>query len=517
MIDTPTIEWWAFMPELVTGIGAIVVLLACMSSGAVSRMLAPLLTLGILVAGIVVAFVTDRDVYVDAYAGQIDSDAIASLARLLAMGAAIIAVAFSWRGRKVDHRHGEHHALILAATAGLCMFASAGSLVTMFVGLELFSIALYVLCALEAERVTALESGLKYLIVGGLSSAVLLYGMTLTYGATGTFILSEIGDASQRGLLLAAGAAMLIAGLAFKASAAPLHFWTPDVYEGAPTPVTAFMAAATKAAAFIALTRVLVLCFHQDAAIWEPLIAFLAAASIIVGNLAALAQERVKRMLAYSSIAHAGYMLVALLAWDGLGISALAYGLVVYVVMTLGAFALVTLWERQLARPVTFTDLRGRGWKPEYGAPWLGLLPAVAMLIIMGSLAGLPPTAGFFAKFAIFGAAVDAGYAWLALLGVLGSVVSLAYYLRGPIAMFLLSSDETTGDEEPTETIADRSLLAGCGIVGAVAVIALGIFPGALYERSCDTRNDLFAQIDRLTSGCNTSANVTFGSFDDQG
>ncbi len=516
MIDTPTIEWWAFMPELVTGIGAIFVLLACMGSGVVSRMLAPLLTLGVLTAAAVVTVVSDRDVFVDAYAGQVDSDALAALARLLAIVAAAVAVAFSWRGRQVDHRHGEHHALILAATAGLCMFASAGSLVTLFVGLELFSIALYVLCALEAERATSLESGLKYLIVGGLSSAVLLYGMTLTYGATGSFILSDIGDASSRGLLLAAGAAMLVAGLAFKASAAPLHFWTPDVYEGAPTPVTAFMAAATKAAAFIALTRVLVICFHQDSAIWEPLIAMLAAASIIVGNLAALAQERVKRMLAYSSIAHAGYMLTALLAWDGLGISALAYGLVIYVIMTLAAFALVTLWERQLGRPVTFADLRGRGWTPEQGAPWLGVLPAVAMLIIMGSLAGLPPTAGFFAKFTIFGAAVDAGYAWLAMLGVIGSVVSLAYYLRGPIAMLLLSADEEAQDES-MQTVADRSLLAGLGVAGAIAVVALGIFPGVLYERSCDTRNDLFAQIDRVASGCNTSQNVSFASSNNEG
>lgn len=510
MINTPSLEWWSIAPELVTGMGAIVVLLACMGKGAVSRALAPLLSIALLVAAAIITLTHSGTSYRAAYAGQIDSDSIANLARLLAIGAGLVAVIYSWRGRKIDHRHGEHHALILAATSGLGLFAAAGSLVTMFVGLELFSIALYVLCALEAERLTSLEAGLKYLIVGGLSSAVLLYGMTLTYGATGSFSLIEIGNASSRGLLLAVGAAMLIAGLAFKASAAPLHFWTPDVYEGAPTPVTAFMAAATKAAAFVALTRVLVLCFHQDSAIWEPLIAILAATSIIVGNFAALVQERLKRMLAYSSIAHAGYLLVALVAWDSLGVSALMFGLVVYVVMTLGAFALVLLWERQLERPVTFSDLKGRGWTATPGAPWLGVLPSVAMLIVMLSLAGLPPTAGFFAKFAIFGAAVDAGYAWLAIVGVFGSIVSLAYYLRAPIAMFLQSADSS--DAEHTQPSADRSVLALLTTVSAVAVLGLGVFPSSLYEHSCDTRNELFAQIDHVSVGCNTSEHAHFSS-----
>ena len=510
MINTPSLQWWAIAPELVTGLGAIIVLIACMGKGTLSRALAPLLSTAILIGAAIVTLTHSGTSYRAAYAGQIDSDAIANLARLLAIGAGIVAIIYSWRGRKIDHRHGEHHALILAATSGLGLFAAAGSLVTMFVGLELFSIALYVLCALEAERLSSLESGLKYLIVGGLSSAVMLYGMTLTYGATGSFTLTEIGSAHSRGLLLAVGAAMLIAGLAFKASAAPLHFWTPDVYEGAPTPVTAFMAAATKAAAFIALARVLVLCFHQDSAIWEPLIAVLAATSIVVGNFAALVQERLKRMLAYSSIAHAGYLLVALVAWDALGVSALMFGLVVYVVMTLGAFALVQLWERQLGRPVTFSDLKGRGWTATPGAPWLGVLPSVAMLIVMLSLAGLPPTAGFFAKFTIFGAAVDSGYAWLAIIGVFGSVVSLAYYLRAPIAMFLQSAD---GDEAAAERPSlDRSVLALLTTVSAIAVVALGIFPSSLYEHSCDSRNELFAQIDQVSVGCNTSEHAHFSS-----
>lgn len=504
MINPPNINWWAIAPELVLAAGCMIVLLAGIGSGARSRTAAIWLTLATLVAAAGVTIGHFNTSYLGALQQQIDVDRLTNLGRLLAIGGAMAAVLLSWRARADDHRHGEHHALILAATCGMGLFAASGSLVTMFVGLELFSIALYVLCALEAERVTSLEAGLKYLIVGGMSSAVLLYGSALLYGATGSMTLTEIGAFGTRGMLLHVGAIMLLAGLVFKASAAPLHWWTPDVYDGAPTPVTTFMAIATKGAAFVVLARVIVVCFHQDSAVWEPIIAAIAATSIIVGNLGALVQQRLKRMLAYSSIAHAGYLLVAFTAADKLGLSALIYALVVYATMTLGAFALVMLWERHLDRPVTFDDLRGRGWAPVPGAAWLAGLPSIALVIVMLSLAGIPPTAGFFAKFAVFGAAVENGYAWLALIGALGSVVSLGYYLRVPVALYLQQPlDDASSNEDGAFTVAgDRMLLALLGTISAAAIITIGFVPGPLYDASCDVRNDVFKQIDTFDVGC---------------
>lgn len=487
MIDKPILDWWAIAPELLLGIASIVVLLVGMGSSRLVRAVVPGLTLASLLGAITLAAIDASNGRPGAWVGQIDSDNLASTGRILAAVAGVVAVLLALRSRPDDGRHGEFHALILAAVCGMGLFVAAGSLVTLFVGLELFSISLYVLCALDSDRATALESGLKYLIIGGLASAVLLYGIALVYGATGELTLTGIGSYDGGGWLLEAGLAMVVAALAFKGSAAPLHWWAPDVYEGAETPVTAFMAAATKAVAFVALARVLVVAFHDLDNLWRPLVATIATASIVVGNLGALVQDRLKRLLAYSSIAHAGYLLTGLVAWRAAGISALVYALVVYVTMTLAAFALVHLVERRTGGPATIADLRGSGWSSAAGSS--GPLLAFALMVVMLSLAGIPPTGGFFAKLTLFGGVVGAGYAWLAIVGVLGSVVSLGYYLRVPVAMYLQQSD--VDEAEPAIASWDRAVTATVGCLLAAATLVLGLMPQPLFGRACDVRAGL--------------------------
>ena len=505
MINTPTVEWWSIAPELVLGAASIVVLLVAILPSAFARSLAPLIALVALVAAAVIAAMQFDTVYLDAFSGQVDSDQIANAARLLAAAAGAATVLYSLRARPDDGRDGEHYALILAAVCGMGLFAAAGSLVSLFVGLELFSIALYVLCALEAERVESLESGLKYLIIGGLSSAVLLYGSALVYGATGSMDLAAIGDATARGPLLVAGAAMVLAALAFKASVAPLHWWTPDVYDGAPTTITSFMATATKAAAFLATARVLIVAFHPESSSWEPIVAGLAVTSIVVGNLGALVQQRIKRMLAYSSIAHAGYLLIGIVAWEVVGVAALVYALAVYVVMTLGAFALVLLRERQVGASITYDDLAGLGWSTNARYGWLSALPALAMVIFMLSLAGIPPTSGFFAKFGLFDAAVDSGYAWLAIVGVLGSAVSLAYYLRVPVAMYMQAPPEAGhASAAGTGPTAAPQLLPAIGVALAIVTMLLALPPASTLDSACDARQALLVQREGIAGDCGT-------------
>ena len=487
-IDSPVLDWWAFAPELVLGVASIVVLLMGLARGRRARVLNVTLTLGALTAAVTIALIRFDERSLNAWAGQLDVDPLANVVRILAAGAGIAAVLFILRGgRAEDDRDGEYLSLILAAVCGMGLMGASGSLVSLFVGLELFSIALYVLCALEAERVSSLEAGLKYLIMGGLGTAFLVYGAALVYGGSGSFDLSEIG-AADGGLLLDVGMGMLVVVLAFKASAAPVHWWTPDVYDGAPMSITAFMAVATKVAALVAIIRVLVVAFPDAANIWEPLIAGIAAVSIIVGNLGALVQHHVKRMLAYSSVAFAGYLLCAVVGWEGTGVPALVYALCCYAAMTLGAFALVHRRERQLGRPVTYGDFAGVGW----GEGSLGpghALPGIALVIIMLSLAGIPPTGGFFAKFGLFDAALGAGYEWLAFVGVLGSVISLAYYLRVPVAMYMQSPIE--GQPAPLD---HARIPATIGVVLGIATLALAFAPGPFLEAGCDARTSLGKQ-----------------------
>ena len=309
-------------------------------------------------------------------------DRLAALTQVLVAGFGLAAVLVSWGDRRRDHV-GEYYALLAAAGGGMAFFVCAGNLMTLFLGLEWFSISLYILVALDTHRKESLEAGLKYLIVGSFGSAILLFGSALTYGATGELGFNAIRTATGADdSLFVAGMAMIIAGLAFKASAAPFHMWTPDVYEGAPTPVTAFMSAATKAVALVVTLRILVTAFPEQSEIWSIAIAVLAVISLVIGNFAALAQRSVKRLLAYSSVSQAGFMLIAIAADNELGGKALLFYLIPYGAASIGAFAVVAARERELGREVTLATLEGWGWeRPFYGA---------AMWVFMLTLRGLP-------------------------------------------------------------------------------------------------------------------------------
>ena len=348
----------------------------------------------------------------------------------------------------------------------MVFFVGAENLMTLFLGLEWFSLCLYILVAIDTERETALEASLKYLIVGGFGSAILLFGSALVYGATGELGFSQIAEvgAGDDAFLLA-GLAMILAGLAFKVSAAPFHMWTPDVYQGAPTSVTAFMAAATKTAAMVLTLRILVTAFPDESELWTIAVAVIACVSLAWGNLAALAQRDLKRLLAYSSISHAGFLLIAISAASERGGEALLYYLVPYSAMSVGAFAVVAVRERELGRPAALDDLAGMGWeRPFYG---------IALWLFMLGFAGFPLTGGFFGKLFVFSAAYEAGDWWLVLVGVAATAVSLGYYLNVVRWLYIRTAPDTrlvaVGGSPP------RDLVLGTA-VGLAAAVTVGSF-----------------------------------------
>jgi NADH-quinone oxidoreductase subunit N len=326
------------------------------------------------------------------------------------------------------------------------------------------------MCAIDYDVEGSLEAGLKYLVVGSFGSASLLFGSALVYGATRHIGFVEIAQSvGAHGLggdaLLVLGLAMIIAGLAFKSSSAPFHMWTPDVYQGAPTPVTAFMSSATKVAAFVLTLRVLQSSFPQEAHLWSWAFAGIAVASLAIGNLAALVQRDVKRMLAYSSISHAGFMLIGLSVGTALGARALMYYLIPYSAMAFGSFAIVAARERELGVPVTLENLAGFGWE----RPFLG----VAMWFFMFGFAGLPLGGGFVGKFYVFAAAYRHGWIWLVIVGVIATLVSLYYYLGVVRAMYMRGPDvrvaAVAGGAPPREPL----LHAAVGLALAVSVGSL--------------------------------------------
>ena len=372
--------------------------------------------------------------------GQLRVDRFADFVTILVCAAGVATVGISWGTHRLDERTSEYHALLLTAVAGMSLLAASNSLLVLFVALELFSISLYVLCALDVWSEASLESGLKYLVIGSVGSAFLLFGSGLVYASTQALRFDRIAASIQANdlggqAILLLGIAMILGGLAFKASAAPFHQWTPDVYEGAPTSVTAFMATATKVVALCVLMRILTTAFGPAGGVWEGAVAAIAIASMAIGNIAALVQTNVKRMLAYSSIGHAGYLLIPVAAHTPLAGRALVYYLTVYVAMTMAAFAVLAIRERELERPVDLSDLAGLG----FSRPFLGGVFAFSLL----SLASFPPTGGFLAKLYLFSSAVDAGKSYLAVIGVLATVVSLGYYLRFTLALYTAPAGAT--------------------------------------------------------------------------
>ncbi len=436
MIDTPTVDWLALSPTIALLAAAGVALLAALLPDWMRKSVAGAAALaGFVVAAVCAGFVFDESSTPEVLLeGTMARDQLAAMAQLILGVTGAVVVLASWSERRREN-HAEYYALLATAGAGMVFFVGAENLMTLFLGLEWFSLCLYILVAIDSERETSLEAGLKYLIVGGFGSAVLLFGSALVYGATSELSFPAIAaaDASSDAFLYA-GLAMILAGLAFKVSAAPFHMWTPDVYQGAPTSITAFMAAATKTAALVVTLRVLVTAFPEQEDLWTMTVAVLAAISLVWGNLGALAQRDLKRILAYSSISHAGFMLMAIAAFSDRGAEALLYYLVPYSAMSVGAFAVVAARERELNAPVTLDSLAGMGWERPYHG--------VALWIFMLGMAGFPLTGGMFGKLFVFSAAYAAGDWWLVLLGVAATAVSLGYYLNVVRWLYMRSGAE---------------------------------------------------------------------------
>jgi NADH-quinone oxidoreductase subunit N len=428
-------------------------------------------------AGIVAAFVMIAVLWGDrqeAFNGGLRADRFSLLLSGIFLASALLTILLAWREPAAVDRRGEFAGLILISASGMMLVASAGDLISIFLGIEILSVALYVLCALEVWRERSLESGLKYLIIGAVGAGILLYGLTLLFGATGSTSLSEIGESLQGTSfadepLVVAAMALIAAGLAFKASAAPFHMWTPDVYEGAPTTVTAFMATATKAAAFAAFLRLFTGVMPDLQPDWKVAVAAVAVASIVVGNVAALVQTGMKRLLAYSSIAQAGYLLIGVAVGTIQGAEAVVYYLLAYGAMTMAAFAVVIIREREVEDGDSLVALTGYG----RARPMLGIVMAISML----SLAGFPPLAGFVGKFLLFGSAVEADMTWLAIVGAVGSMVSLAYYLRVVAVMWIAPVEEA-----PRKLLRIPGPVALATVTSAVAVIALALMASPVLD-----------------------------------
>jgi NADH-quinone oxidoreductase subunit N len=470
MIDTPDVDWLALSPTLaLLGLAAVTLLGAVIVPRAYVRWFSVVVSLaGFVTSAVLAGVLFDRSAEpTSLIAESMTRDRWGALAALLVAAVGACVVLLSAGDRRTDHV-GEYYALLAASAAGMVFFVTADNLMTMFLALEWFSIALYVLCALDTHRRASLEAGLKYLIVGSFGSGILLFGCALVYGATGELGFSAIAAATGADdPLFVTGMAMILAGLGFKVSAAPFHMWTPDVYQGAPTSVTAFMGAATKIAAFALTYRILVTAFPEQSEIWTIAVAVLAVASLVIGNLAAIAQSDLKRMLAYSSISHAGFLLIAVAANSEDGATSLLYYLVPYAAATVGAFAVVAAREREQGRAVTLGTLEGLGWE----RPFLG----VAMWAFVLSMAGFPLTGGFLGKLFVFSSIYEAGWWWLTVIGVLATALSLAYYLNIVRALYMRQTTELPGEVVAAGGSPPRDLLLDSAVAAAL-VVTIGSF-----------------------------------------
>ncbi len=410
----------------------------------------------------------------DAMQGSVAGDGIAVFTRLTVYLSALLVIPIGY-GYLVDRRIGraEVEPLLLLSVAGMATLGIANDLITLFVALEVLSLSLYVLCGLARRDRRSQESSLKYFVLGSVASAILLYGMALLYVATGSLDLPTIGTrlglVTTPTLVPALGLALVTVGIGFKVALAPFHLWTPDVYQGAPTNITAFMAAATKAAGFAALLRLYLVAFPALSWLWVPALSVIAAITMLYGAWVALVQHDLKRILAYSSITHAGYATIGVVATNDAGLSATLWYLLTYAVATIGAFGCVIALERLRRGEVTLGDLRGLGRT----SPALAGILALCLL----SLAGIPATAGFIGKLEVFQAGLEAGLTWLVVIGVVSSVIAAFFYLRIAGMMFL--------EESPVEgrslPIVTTGLSAGVSVAAAL-VLFLGVQPELLLQ-----------------------------------
>jgi NADH-quinone oxidoreductase subunit N len=527
----PYVDWRALSPLIVlTGGGLLVLLVGLLRPAVIREQVVPALT----IVAFLLALAAEIWVYhhhvrggkggfcliagPGCRAAPLAMDRLALELYMLFTVAGVAAVLMSWRAvAPRESGHGEYGALLLFSVLGMAVFVSAQNLVTLFLGIELLSIPLYILCASETRREASLESGLKYLVVGSVGSATLVYGLGLVYGATGSTDFAGIGAALSQSTLAGGalgspmvftGIGLIVVGFAFKASVAPFHQWTPDVYEGAPTPITAFMATATKAAALGAFLR-----FFDVAGIgaqntWAPLLATIAAITIVVGNVGALGQTSLKRMMGYSGVAQAGYMLSGVIVGSRLGVQATVFYLMAYLAMNLAPFAVIVAEEHERPDGDYLSGLAGLGAR----RPWLAWPMTIGML----ALAGIPGTIGFIGKFQLISALVSGAYTWLAIVLVIGSMISLGYYLRVVAAIWMrpsVAAPSPASAAGPGELapIAGGSIEAdeweeGPGAAGsalaypelilvaagfAAATIFFGIFPSPLFHLAGHAANAL--------------------------
>jgi NADH-quinone oxidoreductase subunit N len=486
--SAPHIDYAALSPVLALTVGLCVVLLSAVFKPL--RRTAPALSLITLAAtaGLLVWQWNDPTSLVS---GALRLDDLAISISLIAILTAAFAVLFSLREPAADQvGSGEYHALLLGSVLGMVLLSQATNLVSFFVAIETLSIPLYILCAANMRRERSLESGLKYLIVGSLGSATLLYGMAFLYGGSGSTDFSGIAAGiSQKGVLgdplVLVGIGMAAVGLAFKTSVAPFHQWTPDVYEGAPTPITGFMAVATKAAAFAVFVRFFDVALAPQANEWQPALAVLAAISIVVGNVGALGQDSLKRLLGYSGIAQAGYILGGLVVASEAGVNALVFYLAGYALMNLAAFAVVVARERETAYGDDIRAMQGLGRE----RPLLAWPLTISML----GLAGLPATVGFIGKLYLIEALVEGDYTWLAVFIAVGTMISLAYYLRVVAAMWMRPGGEAaaatpaiagaSAEADPIDLDAgSRIYLVAPALLAAAATVFFGVIPEPLVR-----------------------------------
>ncbi len=469
-------EFWLLLPEIVLAIFGMVLLVAgTVGRGISSRMAAMASLVGLGAATILVVWTQGQAAMgAPILADMFVLDSYALYWKILFLIATALTVFLSVKFiEEGGYRAGEYYSLLLLATTGMMLMVSGFNLLSIWISLELMALSSYILVGYFKYERRSNEASLKYFVLGALSSGILLYGISLLYGATSTLALPELSRSLSTAvlngdLLSAVGWVLLAVGLFFKISAAPFHVWTPDVYVGAPTPVTAYLAVASKAASFAILVRI----FYQGLAPlvidWQIVVAAVATLSMIWGNIAALTQTNVKRMLAYSSIAHAGYILMGVLAASETGLWALMFYLLAYSFFTLGAFGTVVLLERREYAGETLSDYAGLARR----APFL----AACMLIFLLALTGLPPTGGFFGKIYLFAAAVEAGWTWVALIGVLTSAISLYYYMAVVVQMYFKDAEETS----PIPLRAP-GLVAAIGFCAVVTVI-LGLLPGIFVD-----------------------------------
>lgn len=389
--------------------------------------------------------------------------------QLFLVAAILVSMASVQYVKKMEHYYSEFYALLVFATLGMMILASAGDLITLYLGLELMTITFYILTGFKREDHKSAEAGMKYLILGAMSSGVLLYGLSLVYGFTGTTVISEIaaklaGNSGEPAVVV--GLVFLVAGFGFKISSVPFQMWSPDVYEGAPTPVTAYLAVGSKAAAFAILLRVFLIAFPESAPQWKALFAVLAAITIIIGNLVAIPQTNIKRMLAYSSIAQAGYIMTGLVAANELGTKGVAFYGFIYVFATIGAFAVVMNFGAQTGSD-EIKDYSGLAQR----SPLMAAVLTVSLL----SMAGIPPMAGFAGKFYLFSSIIEQGYLWLALIGFIMSMASVYYYLSVAKVMYM---GEPADDTPIKVNAGSKFTLIAC----MLCTIYLGVHPTELAE-----------------------------------